>query len=180
MSKIGRQPIPLPDKVKVAVNGSSVNVEGPKGKLALTLPEVLAARMEDAQLHIENKGATRQDRAMHGLFRSLTANMVKGVHTGFTQELEIQGVGFKAVVQGKNLVLNLGFSHQIFYPIHDQLKITVTDNTKVLIEGIDKQLVGAAAAEIYGFAPAEPYKGKGVRYKGQKVRRKAGKTAQSK
>ncbi len=180
MSKIGRQPIALPEKVKVAVNGPQVNVEGPKGKLGLKITGPITARLDGTTLIVESKGTARQDRAYHGLWRSLLANAVHGVNEGFKKSLEIQGVGFKAAIQGKMLVLNLGFSHAINYPIADDLKITVTDNTKLTIEGIDKQRVGAAASEIRAFAPPDPYKGKGVRYAGEKPRRKAGKTAQSK
>ena len=180
MSRIGQKPITIPAKVKVAVEGSTVKVEGPKGQLSFDLPEKIAARLENNILQIKNEGSTRQHKALFGLSRSLIANNILGVNEGFSKKLEIQGVGFKASVQGKILVLNLGFSHPINYEIPEGIKVTVTDNTNVLVEGIDKQKVGAVAADIRRYYPPEPYKGKGVRYAGEQVRRKEGKTAQSK
>jgi large subunit ribosomal protein L6 len=180
MSRIGQKPITLPDKVKVAVNGPLVNIEGPRGKLKHTLPSGIEARLDGKTLLVEKKGETRQHKALHGLSRALLANFVQGAHAGFQKKLEIQGVGFKAALQGKNLSLNLGFSHPISYPVPDDIKVTVTDNTNILIEGADKQKVGAVAADIRGYYPPEPYKGKGVRYAGEQIIRKEGKTAQSK
>jgi len=180
MSRIGNKIITLPAGVKVAVNGTEIKVEGPKGKAVHSLPKPLAANLQGTVLTIKNEGETRQDKAIHGLHRSLIANHVEGVANGFTKKLEIQGVGFKANVQGKQVNLNLGFSHPVAYQIPDGVKVTVTDNTNISIEGIDKQLVGAVAADIRGYYPPEPYKGKGVRYAGEQVRRKQGKTAQSK
>ncbi len=129
-------------------------------------------------MQIERSSEDRKVRALHGLSRALINNMVVGVSSGFTRDLEIQGVGFKAAVQGKVLKLNLGFSHDILFPIPEGLKVTVTDNTKVKIEGIDKHLVGQVAADIRGYYPPEPYKGKGVRYAGEQISRKEGKTVQ--
>jgi large subunit ribosomal protein L6 len=180
MSRIGQKPITLPDKVKVAVQGPIVNIEGPRGKLKHTLPDAIIARIEGKSLLVENKGGTRQHKALHGLSRSLLANFVQGANEGFQKKLEIQGVGFKAALQGKTLNLNLGFSHPIAYPVPDDIKVTVTDNVNILIEGADKQKVGAVASDIRRFYPPEPYKGKGVRYAGEQIIRKEGKTAQSK
>ena len=180
MSRIGNKIITLPAGVKDAVNGTEIKVEGPKGKAVHSLPKPLAARLEGTVLTIKNDGTTRQDKAIHGLHRALIANHIEGVAKGFEKKLEIQGVGFKANVQGKALNLSLGFSHPVTFDIPDGIKIIVTENTNIAIEGIDKQLVGAVAADIRAHYPPEPYKGKGVRYVGEYVRRKQGKTAQSK
>ena len=180
MSRVGNKPIPVGKGVKIAVNGTEVKVEGPKGKAALQLPKALSARLENDVLTVVNGSEERQDRALHGLFRSLLANHVEGVANGFVKKLEIQGVGFKSSVQGKVLNLSLGFSHPVLYNIPEGIKVTVTDNVNIMIEGIDKQIVGAVAADIRRYYPPEPYKGKGVRYAGEVVRRKQGKTAQSK
>ncbi|WP_018292103.1 50S ribosomal protein L6 [Verrucomicrobium sp. 3C] len=180
MSRVGRKPIPVPAGVKVAIEGNSVSVEGPKGKASHRIPDCLTASFTEGTLSVENCGKERQNRALHGLHRTLLDNAVTGVHAGFRKELEIHGVGFRAAAQGKDLTLNLGFSHPVVYPIPDGIRITVNENTKLLIEGIDKCLVGQVAAEIRRFYPPEPYKGKGVRYAGEAIRRKAGKTAQGK
>jgi large subunit ribosomal protein L6 len=180
MSRVGNKLIPIPSGVKIAVNGTEVKVEGPKGKASLQLPKALAARIENNELTVQNGSEAREDRALHGLFRSLLANHVEGVTKGFAKKLEIQGVGFKASLQGAALNLSLGFSHPVIYTVPAGIKVTVTENTNILIEGIDKQLVGAVAADIRRYYPPEPYKGKGVRYAGEQVRRKQGKTAQSK
>jgi large subunit ribosomal protein L6 len=180
MSRIGQKPILVPDKVKVAVNGPLVNIEGPRGKLKHTLPHGIEARLDGKTLLVEKKVDTRQHKALHGLSRSLLANYVQGANEGFQKKLEIQGVGFKAALAGKNLNLNLGFSHPVVYSVPDDIKVTVTDNTNILVEGADKQKVGAVAADIRAYYPPEPYKGKGVRYAGEQIIRKEGKTAQSK
>jgi large subunit ribosomal protein L6 len=180
MSRIGQKPIIIPDKVKITVQGPLVNIEGPRGKLKHSLPEGIEARLEGKELLVKKTGETRQHKALHGLSRSLLANFVQGAHEGFQKKLEIQGVGFKAALQGKILNLNLGFSHPITYPVPDDIKVTVTDNTNITIEGADKQKVGAVAADIRAYYPPEPYKGKGVRYAGEQIIRKEGKTAQSK
>ena len=179
MSRIGKKPIDLPAKVKlnVAANGA-VDVEGPKGKLSWTLPTEIKGRFDNNRFVLERSNESRQVRALHGLARALVNNMVTGVATGFAKELEIQGVGFKAAVQGKILNLSVGFSHPILFNIPEGIKITVSENTKVKVEGIDRQLVGQVAADIRGYYPPEPYKGKGVRYAGEHVRRKEGKTVQ--
>ena len=179
MSRIGKKPITLPDKVKLNVGAAgAIHVEGPKGKLDWTLPPAIKARVEGTSVIFDRADETRQVRALHGLSRALVSNMVTGVSTGFFKELEIQGVGFKAALQGSTLNLSLGFSHAILFPIPHGIKITVTENTKIRIEGADKQLVGQVAADIRAYYPPEPYKGKGVRYAGEQVRRKEGKTVQ--
>lgn len=180
MSRIGRKPVSIPDKVKVSINGLDVKVEGPKGKLSYQLPESIQAKVEGKSILFSITTPSRQASALHGLARSLVNNMVLGANEGFTKKLEIQGVGFKAALQGKTLVLNLGFSHPINYPVPDDIKVTVVDPTNLTIEGADKQKVGAVAADIRRYYPPEPYKGKGVRYAGETIIRKQGKTAQSK
>jgi large subunit ribosomal protein L6 len=179
MSRIGKKEIPLPEKVKVNVSADgAVVVEGPKGKLEWTLPKGIAAKVEDKSVALTAETESRNSRAMHGLSRALVANMVVGVSQGFKRDLEIQGVGFKAAVQGKQLNLSIGKSHPVLFDIPEQVKVTVTDNTKISVEGIDKQIVGQAAANIRAYYPPEPYKGKGIRYAGEQVRRKEGKTVQ--
>ena len=178
MSRIGKQPIAIPPKVKVEVKGQKVLVEGPKGKLDWELPKRTSLKVADGKIVVSREGDDAQAKALHGLSRALVNNMVKGVTDGFVKKLEIQGVGFKAAVQGKVVNLALGFSHPINYAIPDQIKVTVEENTKLTIEGPDKKVVGQVAAEIRGFYPPEPYKGKGVRYVGEHVQRKEGKTVQ--
>ena len=178
MSRIGKQPISIPPKVKVEVKGQKVLVEGPKGKLNLDLPPRTSVKIADGKVEVARTGDDAQARSLHGLSRALINNMVKGVSDGFVKKLEIQGVGFKAAVQGKVVNMSLGFSHPINYPIPDQVKVTVEDNTKITIEGPDRQVVGQVAAELRSFYPPEPYKGKGVRYTDERVERKEGKTVQ--
>jgi large subunit ribosomal protein L6 len=178
MSRIGKQPIVIPAKVKVEVKGQKVHVEGPKGKLDMQLPARTSLKVEGDKVVVSRAGEDAQARALHGTSRALINNMVKGVSEGFVKKLEIQGVGFKASVQGKVVNLALGFSHPINYDIPDQIKVTVEENTKLTIEGPDKIIVGKVASEIRSFYPPEPYKGKGVRYAGEHVQRKEGKTVQ--
>jgi large subunit ribosomal protein L6 len=179
MSRIGKKSIEIPDKVKLAVSDTgSVKVEGPKGKLEWVLPESIKLRIEGKLAVLDRSIENRATKALHGLSRSLVSNMVVGVSQGFQKGLEIHGVGFRAQVQGKNLNLNIGFSHPVVFSIPDGIKITVQESTKLLIEGIDKQLVGQVAADIRGFYPPEPYKGKGIRYAGEQILRKEGKTVQ--
>ncbi len=179
MSRIGNKAVEIPAKVKVNIDHSGkVAVEGPKGKLDWTLPKGIKASVADNEVSLVRNAETRSVKALHGLSRALINNMVVGVSEGFTKNLEIEGVGFKAAVQGKNLNLSLGFSHPILFPIPEDIKIIVTDNTKIAIAGVDKKTVGQVAADIRGYYPPEPYKGKGVRYAGEKVRRKEGKTVQ--
>ena len=179
MSRIGNKGIAIPEKVKINVGqDGAVAVEGPKGKLAYTLPREIKATVGDKEITFARDNENRAVKALHGLARSLVNNMVTGVTTGYVKDLEIQGVGFKAAVQGDKLNLSLGKSHPILFPIPSGIKITVADNTKVKVEGIDKQVVGQVAANIRGYYPPEPYKGKGVRYAGENVQRKEGKTVQ--
>ena len=178
MSRIGKIPIVLPPKVKLEVKGRRVFAEGPKGKLQLELPPRTSVRVEGGRALVDRQGDDSKAKALHGLTRALLWNMVKGVSDGFMKKLEIQGVGFKAAVQGKNVSMALGYSHPIQYPIPDQVKVTVEENTKLTIEGPDKQVVGQVASELRSFYPPEPYKGKGVRYAGEHVHRKEGKTVQ--
>ena len=178
MSRIGKQPIAIPAKVKVEVKGQNVHVEGPKGKLDFALPARTSLKVEGDKVVVSRNGEDAQAKALHGLSRALVNNMVKGVSEGFVKKLEIQGVGFKAAVQGKVVNMSLGYSHPINYNIPDQVKVTVEENTKLTIEGPDKQVVGQVASELRSFYPPEPYKGKGVRYVGEHVQRKEGKTVQ--
>jgi large subunit ribosomal protein L6 len=178
MSRIGKQPIVIPAKVKVEVKGQKILVEGPKGKLDWELPRRTSLKVEDGKIVVSRDGDDAQAKALHGTSRALVHNMVKGVSEGFVRKLEIQGVGFKAAVQGKVVNLALGYSHPINYSIPDQVKVTVEENTKLTIEGPDKKVVGQVASEIRSYYPPEPYKGKGVRYAGEHVQRKEGKTVQ--
>jgi len=178
MSRIGKQPITIPPKVKVEVKGQQVFIEGPKGKLNWELPRRTSVKVEKDTVLVSRQGDDAQAKALHGLSRALVNNMVRGVSEGFVKKLEIQGVGFKAAVQGKSVNLSLGYSHPVVYTIPDQIKVTVEENTKLTIEGPDRQTVGQVAAEIRSFYPPEPYKGKGVRYSDERVVRKEGKTVQ--
>jgi len=178
MSRIGKQPIVIPPKVKVDVKGQQVSVEGPKGKLNWQLPRRTSLKVENGRIVVSRQGDDAEAKALHGLSRALVNNMVRGVTEGFVKKLEIQGVGFKAAVQGKAVNLSLGYSHPVIYEIPDQIKVTVEENTKLTIEGPDRQVVGEVAAEIRSFYPPEPYKGKGVRYSDERVIRKEGKTVQ--
>jgi len=178
MSRIGKQPITIPPKVKVEVKGQQVSVEGPKGKLNWNLPKRTSLKVESGQVVVARDGDDADAKALHGLSRALVNNMVRGVSEGFVKKLEIQGVGFKAAVQGTTVTLTLGYSHPIVYSIPAQVKVTVEENTKLTIEGPDRQAVGQVAAELRSFYPPEPYKGKGVRYSDERVLRKEGKTVQ--
>jgi large subunit ribosomal protein L6 len=179
MSRIGNKAVEIPDKVKINIdNAGSVSVEGPKGKLNWTLPRGISGKIDNNRVTLARSAETRSVKALHGLSRALVHNMVQGVSEGFTKNLEIEGVGFKAAVQGAKLNLSLGFSHPILFDIPKDIKITVVENTKLTIQGVDKKLVGQVAADIRRFYPPEPYKGKGVRYAGEQIRRKEGKTVQ--
>lgn len=178
MSRIGKMPILIPAKVKVALVGNGFCAEGPKGKLTMELPRRTALKVEGDKIVVSRDGEDAEAKAMHGLSRALINNMVKGVTDGYIKKLEINGVGFKAAVQGKFVNLVLGYSHPINYPIPDQVKVTVEENTKITVEGPDKQVVGLVAAEIRSYYPPEPYKGKGVKYSDEKIVRKEGKTVQ--
>lgn len=177
MSRVGRQIITLPAKVAVKVgNDRKVLVEGPKGKLNWELPEGIEVKVEGTTINVTRNDEERRTRAMHGTTQRLISNMIKGVSDGYRKDLEIVGVGFRAAVKGSEIDLSLGQSHPRLHPIPAGVKVTVTDNTKIAIEGIDKQVVGQLAADIRGYYPPEPYKGKGVRYAGEQIRRKAGKS----
>jgi large subunit ribosomal protein L6 len=176
MSRIGKQPVPIPDKVKVTIAGDKVLVEGPKGKVEKTFAPVVKVTVADKKITFAPTEETRFAKAMYGTARSIVAGMVKGVTDGYSKDLEIQGVGFKANLKGNQLDLALGYSHPILMEIPAGIKVTVTDQTKLKVEGADKQLVGAVTAEIRSYYPPEPYKGKGVRIVGERVRRKEGKT----
>ena len=176
MSRIGKQPVAIPDKVKVDIKNTTVLVEGPKGKVQKTFAPVVKIEIADKKVNVAPTEDSRFAKAMYGTVRSVIAGMVKGVTVGYSKDLEIQGVGFKANLKGKQLDLALGYSHPIVMDIPDGIKITVVEGTKVKVEGCDKQLVGAVTAEIRSYYPPEPYKGKGVRIVGERVRRKEGKT----
>ncbi len=179
MSRIGNKAVDIPEKVKVNISDDgAVAVEGPMGKLNWQLPREIKATVADNRISVVRGAETRSVKALHGLSRSLVSNMVQGVSTGFTKDLIIEGVGFKAAVQGQILNLSLGFSHPILFSIPAGIKITVAENTKISISGIDKKTVGQVAADIRRYYPPEPYKGKGVRYAGEVIRRKEGKTVQ--
>ena len=176
MSRVGLKSITLPEKVTVSDKNGNVSVEGPKGKLDFQLPVGISLSQEDGTVTVKRATEGRAHRALHGTARSLINNMIIGVTDGYTKDLEILGVGFRAAVKGSVLDLSLGKSHPILHPIPEGLKVTVAENTKVKVEGIDKQEVGQFAAEVRAYYKPEPYKGKGVRYVGEYVRRKAGKS----
>lgn len=176
MSRVGLKPISLPDKVKLEVVDTTVHVEGPKGKLEFILPRGIDLREDENAIVVSRESETIKSRSLHGTVRSIVQNMVQGVTEGFVKELEIQGVGMRAAVKGKALDLALGKSHPILHPIPDDITVSVAENTKIKVEGIDKQRVGQFAADVRSYYPPEPYKGKGVRYSDERVRRKEGKS----
>ena len=175
MSRIGKKPIPLPKGVTATVAGREVKVKGPKGELKLTLAEEVSASESGGEITVAPADESKRARAMWGMSRTLVDNMVRGVSTGFERKLEISGVGYKAAVQGKNLQLQLGYSHDVIFPIPQGIEIKAEKPTALTITGSDRQLVGATAAKIRGFRGPEPYKGKGVRYSDEVIRRKEGK-----
>jgi len=175
MSRIGKKPVPLPKGVTASVEGQTVKVKGPKGELSVKLVREVSAKVDEHGITVTPDKDQERSAQMWGLSRSLVNNLVTGVTTGFTQRLEIQGVGYRAAVQGKNLNLQLGFSHDVAYPIPAGITITSEKPTQISVSGMDKQLVGQVAAEIRSYRRPEPYKGKGVRYEGEYVRRKEGK-----
>ena len=178
MSRVGSKTIEVPDKVKVAIADNHVSVEGPKGKLEMDMPSRTTVSQDENVLSVARDGDDREAKAMHGLGRSLLNNMVVGVSEGYVKKLEINGVGFKAAVSGNTVTMNLGYSHPIKYALPNQVTVSVDKDTNVTIEGPDKQKVGLVAAELRGFYPVEPYKGKGVKYADEYIRRKEGKTVQ--
>jgi large subunit ribosomal protein L6 len=179
MSRIGKRPVPLPKGVTAQVDGKRVTVKGPKGEIARTFHADMAITVEDGSVVVKRPSDESFHKALHGLSRTLVANMVEGVTKGYQKALEIQGVGYKAEPKGQEIQLLVGFSHPVRYKPPQGIKIAIENNTLVKIEGVDKELVGQVAAEIRAVRPPEPYKGKGIRYQGEQVRRKAGKTAQA-
>jgi large subunit ribosomal protein L6 len=175
MSRIGKRPVPLPKGVTAQVAQGTVSVKGPKGELKLRLVPEVEAAVGDGGIAITPREQTDRARAMWGMSRTLVNNLVRGVTDGFTEKLEISGVGYRAAVQGKNLNLQLGFSHDVNHPIPAGISIVCEKPTMITVTGIDKQLVGQTAAEIRSYRPPEPYKGKGVKYAGERIRRKEGK-----
>lgn len=181
MSRIGKAPIDLPEGVTFSMDKNIVTVKGPKGELTQDIDPDISFKLEDGVIVVERATEQKRHKAMHGLYRSLVNNMVEGVNTGYKKEMELVGVGYKAVVQNNVLELNLGYSHSIYFAVPEEITVTAETekgkNPKVTVEGIDKQLVGAISAKIKSFRKVEPYKGKGIRFIGEQVRRKAGKTA---
>jgi large subunit ribosomal protein L6 len=175
LSRIGKLPITVPDKVKVTLAPGRVKVEGPKGQLERTLPSEISVKQSDGELVFERPSDDYRHRALHGLVRSLVANMVTGVNTGFTKHLELVGVGYRVAKQGDEVVLSLGYSHPIRFKPPQGISIDIQDQTKFSVSGISVEDVGQVAANLRGLRPPEPYKGKGVMYRGEKIRRKAGK-----
>lgn len=175
MSRIGKKPVTIPKGVTVTLDGSKISVKGPKGELSRSLPAAMLVSMKDNEVIVERPSEENEHKALHGLTRTLVANMVEGVTTGFSKQLEIIGVGYKAEVRPYGLQLSLGFSHVIEYKAPAGIKLSAPQPTQVTIEGANKEMVGQVAAEIRSYRPPEPYKGKGIKYAGEQVRRKAGK-----
>ena len=177
MSRIGKAPIPVPSGVEVLINGRQVAVKGPKGALDLEVPGEITVRQDGEEILVERPDDERQNRALHGLTRSLVNNMVVGVSEGFSKELQIIGVGYRAAPKGSDLELQLGFSHPVIVKAPDGIEFDVPEPTRIIVSGTNKQVVGQVAADIRSHRKPEPYKGKGVRYLGEHVARKAGKAA---
>ncbi|MBN1824169.1 MAG: 50S ribosomal protein L6 [Endomicrobiales bacterium] len=177
MSRMGKRPLPIPEKVKVEYKNKVLEVSGPLGKMALNIPEKISVKSDPKQVLVEMVHQDKESNVFHGLIRGLVKNAIEGVTKGFKKDLEIQGLGFKAAVEGKNLVLQLGYSHPIHFPIPEGIKITVEKNTQISVNGIDKTLVGEVAATIRSMKTPEPYKGTGIRYVGEHIIKKVGKTA---
>jgi large subunit ribosomal protein L6 len=180
MSRIGKRPISVPGKVTVTIDGQKLLVKGPKGELSRVLPEEVTLEQSDGTLQVKRRDESRTARQRHGLCRTLVANMIEGVSNGFLRRLEIQGVGYRAQVQGSNLILNVGYSKPVEMVPPSGIQLAVEGTTNVIVSGIDKELVGNTAAKIRAVRPPEVYKGKGIRYAGETVRRKAGKTGKGK
>jgi large subunit ribosomal protein L6 len=180
MSRIGKQPIKIPQGVKIALEGNTVRAEGPKGKLSQVVPAGLTPRMADGTLLIERGSDERQMRALHGLARALVANMVSGVKEGFERKLEIVGIGYRAQMQGKAIQLALGYSHPVVFPLPEGITAEIDKQTAITLRGADKALLGETAAKLRALRKPDPYKGKGIRYAGEVVRRKVGKKAGAK
>lgn len=176
MSRVGKKAVPIPAGVKIQIAGGQVSVAGPLGQLTRKLPPTINVEVKGAEALVTRSTETKRSKQLHGTIRSLIAGMVEGVTKGFVKNLEIQGVGFRAQLQGQKLTIALGFSHPIEYMVPAGIKLKVPDQTTIVVEGSDKQLVGLVSARLRAYYPAEPYKGKGIRYKDEHVRRKAGKT----
>ena len=180
MSRIGRKPIAVPAGVDVKIDGSTVTVKGPKGTLTKSFNKDMIIKLEGSEIIVERPSENKLHKSLHGLTRTLISNMVEGVTTGFSKSLDIEGIGYRAQKQGKNLVMNLGYSHQVIIPEIDGITIDVPAATKIVVNGIDKQIVGQFAAEIREKRPPEPYKGKGIHYEGERIIRKEGKAGKGK
>ena len=176
MSRIGKRPITIPPKVEVTIDGTQVSVKGPKGNLSLQMPTLVQAIQEGEEIKVIRDNESRKAKEKHGLSRTLIANMVEGVSQGFEKKLQIQGVGYRAQAQGTKLTLNVGYSKPVEMQMPEGISVAVNNNTEVVVTGIDKELVGNIAAKIRAVRPPEPYKGKGIRYLGEQVRRKVGKS----
>ena len=176
MSRIGRAPITIPAGVEVKVDGQHVAVKGPKGALEMNVAPTIKVEVEAGVIHVSRPNDAKENRSLHGLTRTLVNNMVVGVSEGFSKTLEVNGVGYRAAKEGKNLVLNVGYSHQVIMPETEDIQIEVPNPNQIIVKGIDKQKVGQFAAEVRGKRPPEPYKGKGIKYDYEVVRRKEGKT----
>ena len=177
MSRVGKNPVTIPDGVTVEVNGQTVTVKGTKGELSQTVSDRVSVKVEDGAVVVERKDNEKYSRADHGLYRTLIANMIEGVSNGFTKRLIVEGVGFKVAMNGKGLKMALGFSHDVMYEPSEGVELSVEDNNTIKVSGISKQLVGQTAADIRALKKPEPYKGKGIRYDGEYIVRKAGKAA---
>lgn len=176
MSRIGKKPIDIPSGVEVTVGADVVSVKGPKGTISTPVHHMVSFNVADNAVEVKRSGDSRQERAQHGLHRSLLANCIEGVSKGFSKTLEVVGVGYKVNVQGKNIVLNVGFSHPVNYELPAGIEASAEGNTKLTISGVDKQMVGEVAAQLRRVRPPEPYKGKGIKYIDEQIRRKAGKS----
>ena len=175
MSRIGKKPVPVPAGVTANIEGQTVKVKGPKGAMQVVLPDDVEVKMESGAVKVDPRNETKRARSMWGTSRTLVSNIIVGVTKGFEKKLEITGVGYRAALQGKNLQIALGYSHDVIYPIPEGIAITTPKPTEILVAGMDKQKVGQVAAEIRSFRPPEPYKGKGVKYAGEYIFRKEGK-----
>jgi large subunit ribosomal protein L6 len=175
MSRIGKKPVTIPKNVTATVDGQMVTVKGPKGQLSLTLIDDVAVKLEDGAISVSPRSETKRARSMWGMSRSMVENLVLGTTNGFSRTLEITGVGYRAAMDGKSLKLQLGYSHDVMYPVPDGITIAVPKPTEITVAGIEKDKVGQVAAEIRGFRGPEPYKGKGIRYQGEFIQRKEGK-----
>ncbi len=177
MSRVGKKPIPIAKGVKIEKSNGTVKVKGPKGELAVDLKPDISVDISEQEVVLNRPSDSRQHKSMHGLYRALIANMIKGVTEGYQKKLEIVGIGYRAEMKGNRLLLQIGYSHPVLFSLPPEISVEIPQPTQIVISGIDKQLVGQVAAKIRAMRPAEPYKGKGVKYEGEYIRRKAGKTA---